>query len=141
MPLWIARYCTINDSGSHQIRADTADRALLLAKDFYQQHSDEIGFRNVGRHEPLYRLEITDVNDRLYDSWVSPEFSLHSAAPHMRDALKEAEVVLVQLYGENEDYPGLMLALAGVQMALQEAEELPEPPREPDRDRGMDFDR
>ena len=84
-----AEFFTAADYAVRSFEAETAEQALQLARQFYDDNLIELNFRSYdGEWAGLDQIEIWDTKHGTRASWASDDYRLRKAAPELLAGLK-----------------------------------------------------
>jgi len=84
-----AEFFTRADWASRNFEAKTPKQALKLARQFYDEHLEELAFASYGDADEVEQVQIWDDKRGTVASWESGDYRLRLAGPDLLKALEE----------------------------------------------------
>ena len=94
MRSYTAHFFTVADWARRTIKARSAEHALRLAHELYDEHTEELDFCSYDTTDGLDSIEIWDAKQHTVATWQSDELHLRQAADALLAALEQAIAAL-----------------------------------------------
>jgi len=95
MPTYKAYFHTDAEWASREFEADTPERALALARQFYDESPSSLYFESYDSGTVVNEITIIDPDGNMR-TWFDDDMRLRRAAQHLLDALEQAVAALNQ---------------------------------------------
>lgn len=89
MPIYTAHFRTDADYATHKFDAPSADRALALARAFYDEQSGDLMFQEYDGGHALNEIAVLGENGRTQARWIDGELRRRLAADDLLAALRD----------------------------------------------------
>src|SRR5208282_4446447 len=107
MTTYIVQFSTDAETGSCDIKADTPEEALQLARKAWEDDPDAIDWEHYCERQGLTDITIMDESEGIVLAWKDPDEILRHAAPELLEALELCEDALSGLARLDDGAPSI----------------------------------